>query len=76
VPPFPPSDDTGVPCRSEASPSFVCEAHVMATGLRVAPIFSVRDLDAAIRFYRRLGFTVRAYSGGGYGLGLLTKVGL
>lgn len=39
----------------------------MATAHRVSPIFSVRDLDAALEFYRRLGFSVRAYSGGGYG---------
>src|SRR6266487_6303834 len=25
------------------------------------------DLDAAMRHYQRLGFTVRAYAGGGYG---------
>jgi catechol 2,3-dioxygenase-like lactoylglutathione lyase family enzyme len=34
---------------------------------RIAPIFAVRDLAAAMDFYRRLGFAVRAYSGGGYG---------
>jgi predicted enzyme related to lactoylglutathione lyase len=34
---------------------------------RIAPIFPVRDLDAAMRHYERLGFTVRAYAGGGYG---------
>ena len=39
----------------------------MATARRIAPIFSVRDLDAALDFYQRLGFSVRAYSGGGYG---------
>ena len=39
----------------------------MATVYRIAPIFSVRDLDAALDFYQRLGFSVRAYSGGGYG---------
>jgi catechol 2,3-dioxygenase-like lactoylglutathione lyase family enzyme len=40
----------------------------MATAHRVAPIFSVRDLDAAMDFYRRLGFSVRAYRPGvGYG---------
>jgi len=37
------------------------------TAHRIAPIFSVRDLDAALEFYRRLGFSVRAYQGGGYG---------
>lgn len=34
---------------------------------RIAPIFAVRDLDAALAYYERLGFAVRAYSGGGYG---------
>lgn len=33
---------------------------------RAAPIFAVRDLAAAMDFYRRLGFDVRAYPGGGY----------
>jgi len=39
----------------------------MGTVHRVAPIFAVRDLDEAMAHYQRLGFTVRAYSGGGYG---------
>src|SRR6266567_2159454 len=34
---------------------------------RIAPIFPVHDLDAAMGHYQRLGFTVRAYRGGGYG---------
>jgi uncharacterized glyoxalase superfamily protein PhnB len=34
---------------------------------RIAPIFAVRDLAAAMDFYQRLGFAVRAYPGGGYG---------
>jgi hypothetical protein len=34
---------------------------------RIAPIFAVRDLDAALVHYRRLGFTVRVCPGGGYG---------
>ena len=34
---------------------------------RIAPIFGVHDLDAAMGHYQRLGFTVRAYAGGGYG---------
>ena len=33
----------------------------------VAPVIPVRDLDAALRHYERLGFEVRHYSGGGYG---------
>ncbi|GGM57579.1 hypothetical protein GCM10011608_48070 [Micromonospora sonchi] len=31
---------------------------------RVAPVVPVRDLDAALDRYRRLGFAVRAYGGG------------
>jgi uncharacterized glyoxalase superfamily protein PhnB len=34
---------------------------------RIAPIFAVRNLQAAMDFYHRLGFAVRAYSGGDYG---------
>jgi catechol 2,3-dioxygenase-like lactoylglutathione lyase family enzyme len=34
---------------------------------RIAPIFAVHDLDAAMAHYQRLGFTTRAYEGGGYG---------
>jgi catechol 2,3-dioxygenase-like lactoylglutathione lyase family enzyme len=33
----------------------------------VAPVVPVRDLAAALERYRRLGFAVRAYEGGGYG---------
>jgi predicted enzyme related to lactoylglutathione lyase len=33
---------------------------------RIAPIFAVHDLDAAMKYYQRLGFTVRAYAKGGY----------
>jgi hypothetical protein len=39
----------------------------MGTMQRIAPIFAVHDLDAAMRHYQRLGFTVRAYAAGGYG---------
>jgi hypothetical protein len=31
---------------------------------RIAPIFAVHDLNAAMDHYRRLGFEVRAYRGG------------
>ncbi len=31
---------------------------------RAAPVFPVRDLDAAMRFYARLGFSVRRYDAG------------
>ena len=48
----------------------------MATAHRFAPIFSVRDLDAALDFYRRLGFTVRPYRGGGYGFAVRDGVEL
>jgi hypothetical protein len=34
---------------------------------RIAPIFAVHDLDAAMQHYQRLGFAVRTYAGGGYG---------
>ncbi len=33
----------------------------------IAPVFTVRDLDAALIHYSRLGFTTRAHPGGGYG---------
>jgi Glyoxalase/Bleomycin resistance protein/Dioxygenase superfamily len=33
---------------------------------RIAPIFPVHDLEAAMEHYRRLGFSVRAYAQGGY----------
>jgi catechol 2,3-dioxygenase-like lactoylglutathione lyase family enzyme len=33
----------------------------------VAPIFPVSDLDAALAYYRRLGFRARRWEGGGYG---------
>ena len=35
----------------------------MAVVKRVAPIFPVRDLDASLNHYRRLGFSVREYQG-------------
>ena len=35
----------------------------MATLQRIAPIFAVHDVDAALAHYRRLGFAVRAYPG-------------
>lgn len=34
---------------------------------RVAPIFPVSDLAAALAYYRRLGFGTREWRGGGYG---------
>jgi catechol 2,3-dioxygenase-like lactoylglutathione lyase family enzyme len=34
---------------------------------RVAPIFPVSDLHAALAYYRGLGFRARAWPGGGYG---------
>lgn len=34
---------------------------------RVAPIFPVGDLDAALAYYRGLGFGARQWHGGGYG---------
>jgi len=41
---------------------------------RIAPIFPVRDLDAAVAHYRRLGFTVRLYEGGGYGFATCDEI--
>ena len=39
-----------------------------ATGVQtMAAVLAVRDLRAALEHYRRLGFDVRAYEGGGYG---------
>jgi catechol 2,3-dioxygenase-like lactoylglutathione lyase family enzyme len=46
----------------------------MATMQRIAPIFAVHDLDAAMRFYQRLGFAVRAYAGGGYGFAVRDSI--
>src|SRR5436190_19691163 len=37
------------------------------TTRRMAPIFAVHDLDAAMAYCQRPGFAVRAYPGGGYG---------
>ena len=34
---------------------------------RIAPIFAVRDLNAAMAHYERPGFATRVYDGGGYG---------
>ncbi len=34
---------------------------------RIAPIFGVQDVDAALKHYARMGFAVRAYDKGGYG---------
>jgi uncharacterized glyoxalase superfamily protein PhnB len=39
----------------------------MGTLQRIAPILVVHDLEAAMAYYQRLGFAVRAYAGGGYG---------
>ncbi|HXY94384.1 MAG TPA: VOC family protein [Acidimicrobiia bacterium] len=41
---------------------------------RVSPIFPVRDLDASLAHYARLGFTTRAYEGGGYGFAVADEV--
>jgi hypothetical protein len=38
----------------------------MGSLTRIAPIFPVRNLNAAMVHYQRLGFTTRAYEGGGY----------
>jgi hypothetical protein len=41
---------------------------------RIAPIFPVRDLDASLAHYRRLGFATREYDGGGYGYATLDGI--
>ncbi len=43
---------------------------------RVAPIFPVRDLDVALAHYERLGFSTRAYAGGGYGFAVAEPIEL
>jgi hypothetical protein len=39
----------------------------MVTVKRIAPVFPVADLAAGFDHYRRLGFSIREYGGGGYG---------
>jgi len=39
----------------------------MGSPWRVAPIFSVADVDASLAHYQLLGFETRLYEGGGYG---------
>ncbi|MBV8981881.1 MAG: VOC family protein [Acidimicrobiia bacterium] len=39
----------------------------MGTLKRTAPIFAVSDLGRSLAFYKRMGFAVREYAGGGYG---------
>lgn len=40
----------------------------MAVVKRSAPIFPVRDVKASLSHYQRLGFAVREYQGGRYGI--------
>ena len=46
----------------------------MATIRRAAPIFAVRDLDASMAHYQRMGFGTRAYEGGGYGFATRDRI--
>ena len=48
----------------------------MATIQRMAPIFGVRDVRAALAFYARLGFHTREYGGGIYGFATRDNVEL
>ena len=48
----------------------------MSTANRIAPIFPVRDVAAALDFYARLGFATRAYEGAEYGFATLDEVEL
>jgi hypothetical protein len=41
--------------------------NLMATIMRAAPIFPIKNLDASLARYQRLGFDTRKYEGGGYG---------
>jgi catechol 2,3-dioxygenase-like lactoylglutathione lyase family enzyme len=41
---------------------------------QVSPIFPVRDLDASLAHYDRLGFTTRKYEGGNYGFAVADDV--
>ncbi len=41
---------------------------------RAAPILPVRDLNASLSYYERLGFKVRAYQGSGYGFAKRDRV--
>ena len=40
---------------------------VVPTFMRVAPIFGVRDVSAALAYYESLGFRTRSYDSGVYG---------
>lgn len=46
----------------------------MAALHRIAPIFPVHDLAASLAHYTLLGFTTRAYEGGGYGFATIDGV--
>jgi hypothetical protein len=46
----------------------------MAVLQRIAPIFPVRDLTVSLAHYALLGFTTRAYEGGGYGFATIDGV--
>jgi len=41
---------------------------------QIAPIFPVRDVDAALAYYARLGFRTRKYPGGNYGFAVTDDV--
>jgi len=48
----------------------------MVTLRRIAPIFPVHDLDAALEFYKRLGFAVRSWAGSANTYGYATREGI
>jgi len=60
-----------VECLATLTSSWVSVPFV---SIRVAPIFPVSDLRAALAFYQRLGFEVRPWRGGGYGFVTLDDV--
>jgi hypothetical protein len=48
---------------------------VQSVSTRVAPVFPVSDLDAAMACYRGLRFGVRQWRGGGYGFVTVIRFG-
>ena len=65
---FSPERDTyGSDGRGGVCLGFCCETLVLEVLRRVAPIFSVTDVEASLVFYASLGFRVRTWSGRGYG---------
>jgi hypothetical protein len=63
---------TSIPLALRAAPIGTdrdgeADPHQRAGLRRIAPIFPVHDITASLAYYALLGFTTRAYEGGGYG---------